>query len=113
MTKTELTDKALRELLQKNLPERMPSPWFTRKVLNRLPPPRYRLAAFIEYVLYIAGIITAGIMSVQFVIEKTQPGAVTTVGDLSQFAIMVGVLGILITMFITSLLLPSERSLKA
>lgn len=103
------SDKALREMLHTGLPQRMPSPWFTRKVLNRLPRRRYAAAAVIEYVLYIAGIVTAGFMSVAFVAEKTAPGAVITVGDLSQFAMMVGVLGILLTMLITSLILPSDN----
>ena len=102
------SDDALRELLHSRLPGHVPSPWFTRKVLNRLPQRRYAAAAIIEYALYVAGIITAGYFSVEFVAEKTAPGSVVTVGDLSIFATLVGVTGVLLTMFITSLISPEE-----
>ncbi len=104
------TDDALRQLLHSQLPGHVPSPWFTRKVLNRLPQRRYAIAAMIEYALYIAGFITTGYFSVEFVAEKTMPGSVVTVGDLSIFATLVGVTGVLLTMFLTSLISPEETA---
>lgn len=103
------SDHALRQLLHSRLPESMPSPWFTRKVLNRLPRRRYVIASGVEYLLYIFGIIIAGVMSVNFVLEKSAPGTAITVGDLGQFALMVGSLGVLLAMFVTSLMLPADE----
>lgn len=53
-------DKEFRRLIKNNLPEAPRNPWFTRKVLNRLPP-RRNPAALVEkwvFLLCFAGAIT-------------------------------------------------------
>ena len=41
----------------KELPKAPPSPWFTRKVMNRLPERKQRIASTIELSVYFIGII--------------------------------------------------------
>lgn len=53
----EFTDEQLRTLLHKELPGHMPAPWFTRKVMNRLPERCPGWLAPVEMGIYVAGLI--------------------------------------------------------
>lgn len=44
----ELSDRHLSQLIKHNLLEAPPSPWFTRKVLNRLPERKIKVASLVE-----------------------------------------------------------------
>ena len=90
-----LTDNALRALLKERLPRPAADPWFTRRVLNRLPERRRRLAAGIEiWVCAIAALVVlvlavryeAGLMSAPLV----------TVGDLLKSLLYAGLFGALV-----------------
>lgn len=51
-------DRLLRELFQKDLPKARQSPWFTRKVMNRLPERKHSAISVIEWIGgAIAGIV--------------------------------------------------------
>ncbi len=56
--KDEITDKQLKELLKKELPQAPENPWFVCKVINRLPERRSALGNIIEY----AGFALAAIL---------------------------------------------------
>ncbi len=46
-------DSRIREIFQKQLPQAPSSPWFTRKVMNRLPEKKAPACSWIEYAAYI------------------------------------------------------------
>ena len=83
----ELSDRHLSQLIKHNLLEAPPSPWFTRKVLNRLPERKIKVASLVEYSLYIIGIIITGIVTDRFVIHTISTGVIT-VGNLFTYAML-------------------------
>lgn len=82
-----ISDRDLSQLLKHNLLEAPPSPWFTRKVMNRLPQRKVRIASLIEYAVYIIGIIITGIFTARFVIQTLHTGVIT-VGNLFTYGIL-------------------------
>ncbi len=85
------TDKKLRKLFQESALQAPPSPWFTRKVLNRLPERKLRAATYIEYALYITGIVLTGLHIISF-IRHTAQGEVLTLGDATICGVLVSLL---------------------
>lgn len=82
-----MDDRKLSQLLKHNLLEAPPSPWFTRKVLNRLPDRKVRVASLIEYAIYLIGIVVTGFYTARFVTMTLQTGVIT-VGDLFTYGVL-------------------------
>lgn len=74
-------DKYFRSILKKNLPEHLPSPWFTKTVLNRLPERKVRIAARIEYGVYLLALVAILIFAV-FTTRNVYASGVVRVGDI-------------------------------
>lgn len=66
-------DAEISALLQKELPEANANPWFTPRVMNRLPEQsrwgRISIWQWICYILGVAGFIAAGVMSARWMIH--------------------------------------------
>ncbi len=84
-----LNDRELRDMLQRNRLTAPPSPWFTRKVMNRLPERRVRLVSYIEYGLYLAAIAVTVIFAVTGIKNIFNSGVVT-IGDLTNIGLYAG-----------------------
>lgn len=84
----EITDDKLRNLFHTGALQAPPSPWFTQNVLHRLPDRKRRVASFIEYALYIIGIIATVIYTTIYVIN-TLKSSVVTVNDVITYTILV------------------------
>lgn len=93
-------DRKLRSLFHSSHLEAPPSPWFTRKVLNRLPDRKRRVASIIEYALYIIGIITTVCYTVSF-IRQTLQNHMITIGDVTVYCVLVALFLSLCFMLIT------------
>lgn len=76
MNKTDNTDRKLRELLRKSNFNAPPSPWFTRKVMNRLPEKKKRNIARAEYAVYILSAILIGFFGIRYAANTFSSGIV-------------------------------------
>ncbi len=97
-----LTDETLRRTLQSNLPKTMPSPWFTKTVLNRLPEKRRVAAAAIEFCVYVCGLIISIALCYGY-IDRMMHGSVITVGNLMSVAVCGSIIIGLLYMIISPL----------
>ena len=70
-------DERLRWLLKNNLPEAPVSPWFTRKVLNRLPDRKRKIAGRIEIALSLVALILTLSFGIRFAIVTVDSAAIT------------------------------------
>ncbi len=52
-----IDDNGLKELFQRELPKAPENPWFTRKVMNRLPEKEPKVFSWIEYLSYAIAIV--------------------------------------------------------
>ena len=86
---TGMTDEALRSLLKSAALQAPPSPWFTRKVMNRLPEKGVRTAAWIEYAVYLMAALATVIYAVIYGAGVWNTGYVT-VGNITMMAICFG-----------------------
>ena len=96
-------DKRLRETFDAKLPQAPNNPWFTRKVINRLPYKRKNRAAIIEY----AGFALAAIALIAFWITSISTllnSTFITVNDLATFAILTAMTIMLFIGFIHSII---------
>lgn len=102
-------DNRLRQLLDeaRNATDAPPSPWFTRKVMNRLPPQKIRTAAMAEYMVYIIAALATIIFTVVYGIRTYASGTVT-VGDLCIIACSTGLLLAILNLMLTPWLHPLE-----
>lgn len=75
----------------KQLPKAGESAWFTRKVFNRLPERRRRIASQIEMGVCVVGIIVAAIFGIRFV-KGTIDAGVFTIGDMILYATFVAII---------------------
>lgn len=82
----ETTDDTLRRLMKANAMQAPPSPWFTRKVMNRLPRKRVRTFALVEYCVYILAAVATIVFAIFYALEVRQTGQVT-VGNITMMAI--------------------------
>jgi len=74
---TQLSDEQLSQLLKNNIPRRLPAPWFTRKVLNRLPPRSILALSIVEYLAYTAAIAVCSVYLYGMVDKATDDGSMT------------------------------------
>lgn len=89
MKETE-TDLQLKEAFRKTLPEAPISPWFTRKVLNRLPERQRNLAARIEMWICVAGLAATIWLGGRFVAE-TLHSPVIRISDIIMYGIYLAI----------------------
>lgn len=52
-----IDDTELKQLFKKELPQAPENPWFTRKVMNRLPEKEFKVFSWIEYLSYAIAIV--------------------------------------------------------
>lgn len=88
--KTDKTDRELRTLLKSSNFTALPSPWFTRKVMNRLPRKRARNLAWIEYGVYLTAAILIAIIGTGYAIDSFRSGFVT-IGNITAIGLCIGV----------------------
>ncbi len=89
-------DENLRRLLKEHVGQSAPpSPWFTKKIMNRLPPRRVRTVAFIEYGVYAIAAVLTAIFAAVYGVGCYHSGAVT-IGNLAVLAIYFGILASII-----------------
>lgn len=69
-------DKYIRSMLKENLPAHLPSPWFTKKVMNRLPERRVRIFARIEFAVYILALIATVVFGIVTTLNVVDSGVV-------------------------------------
>ncbi len=69
-------DKILRSVLKESMPAHLPSPWFTKKVMNRLPDRRVRIVARIEYAVYILALVATVVVGVRTTLSVVDSGVV-------------------------------------
>lgn len=86
--KHDKTDKQIKEFLKRELPQAPVNPWFTRKVMNRLPEKRSSLGAWIENAGFLAAAITLGIFW-YMLISATTNSDVITVGDIFNYVLLI------------------------
>lgn len=86
-----INDENLRALLKEHARQSAPpSPWFTKKVMNRLPPRRVRTVAVIEYAVYAVAAVLTAIFATIYGIDCYRSGVVT-IGNLTLLAIYFGI----------------------
>lgn len=83
--KRDKEDIELKRLLQEQLPKASENPWFTRKVINRLPEHR-KSYAWIEYLAYFVGGIICGLCWKSFVSGFNFN--VITVGEVLKYVVL-------------------------
>lgn len=89
-------DIYLKELFQKELPQAPRSPWFTKKVINRLPdksPTAYTWVEYLSYILSGSGLVVAWFMLLHHIDTKE----IIELSDILGFAIII-VMGISIAL---------------
>ena len=89
------SETRLRHLIQTGAPSAPVSPWFTQKVLNRLPDKQKRIAARIEtWTCAIAAVVTA-VFGIKYVMT-TMSAPVITVGQILIYLTYISIFGALI-----------------
>ena len=92
MKNENISDDKFRSLIKDSFHQAPPSPWFTKKVLNRLPEKRRSAAAWIEYAIYLVATIVAAAYT--FHAYNTMiSSSVITVGDMT-ICLMYGAIAI-------------------
>lgn len=81
-------DKHIRSMLKENMPSHLPSPWFTKKVMNRLPEQKVRVLARIEYVVYILALIATVVFGVVTTLNVVDSGVVRVENIIVYFGII-------------------------
>ncbi|MCM1484439.1 MAG: hypothetical protein NC043_08880 [Muribaculaceae bacterium] len=98
--RNEISPAELSRILKESLPQAPPSPWFTRKVLNRLPQRRAAMAARIEYAVYIIGLIVTAIYGATYVHDTLASGEIA-VADALTYMVFLGLFGSLLYLIIS------------
>ncbi|MBQ7042596.1 MAG: hypothetical protein IJN66_07825 [Muribaculaceae bacterium] len=86
--KHDITDKQIKKFLKRELPQAPVNPWFTRKVMNRLPEKRINWAARIENTGFLVAAITLGIFWYMLITTTTNSNVIT-VGDIFNYVVMI------------------------
>lgn len=86
--KHDITDKQIKKFLKRELPQAPVNPWFTRKVMNRLPEKRTNWAARIENTGFLVAAITLGIFWYMLITTTTNSNVIT-VGDIFNYVVMI------------------------
>lgn len=79
-------DEKLRNLLRSEPMKAPRNPWFTRKVMNRLPPKKVRRLAALEYTVYALAALATVTATTLYWIEAVKSGAIT-LGNLAVTAV--------------------------
>ena len=87
----EINDAELARLLKLSALTAPPSPWFTRKVMNRLPERKVRVVALAEYAVYVLAALVTAVMG-YFYTRDVLAGGVITVGNIVMFSAFVGLI---------------------
>ncbi len=82
-------DCKLREAFHKGLPDAPVTAWFTRKVMNRLPPRRRRIINGVEWGTYGVAALILIAYWIGWCLRIREKGVVT-VGDLGDMAVLLG-----------------------
>lgn len=90
-------DINIKNILQEQKMEAAENPWFTKKVLNRLPE-KQRSYVWIEYVAYFIGGIICGLCWKNYITNFTFNAI--TVGELLKYIVLSGVTLALVTTFL-------------
>lgn len=93
-------DSLLRQRLKASALQAPPSPWFTRKVMNRLPEKHMRLASRIEYVVYAIAALATVVMGIIYC-HNTLSSGVITVGNIIMLATYIGIFLAIIALAVT------------
>lgn len=72
-----ISDDLLREAFHRQLPQAPKSPWFTRKVMNRLPERQRRAVSIIEWLGYLVAVVILGVYWVRLYCEVSAAMVVT------------------------------------
>lgn len=104
-----ITDRKIRELLKKSRFDAPPSPWFTRKVMNRLPNKKVKVLAWIEYAVYAAAAFLTAILGLNFGINAFLSGTVR-LGDIAVMATYMGVFCAIIILIVSPWLKTGRES---
>ncbi len=99
----DIDDKLWRELFQENLPKARRSPWFTRKVMNRLPERKRPAISIIEW---IGGAIAAIVLLVYWIVFSRDivQSHVITLKDITMISVLSFMTLTLIGVFAVNLL---------
>lgn len=98
----------LRQRLKASALQAPPSPWFTRKVMNRLPEKRMRIAAKIEYAVYAIAAIATVVMGIIYC-HNTLSSGVITIGNLLMMAIHMGIFLSIVALAVTPWFFRDDR----
>lgn len=94
-TPAQFSDPQLRNLIRHNLPQAPASPWFTKKVLNRLPAPKKRIAARIEIWACALAAVATAVLGIHYA-ATTISGPVITLGQILGYCTYLAIFGALI-----------------
>lgn len=75
----------------RTLPRAPESPWFTRKVLNRLPDRQRRVAARIEIATCVIALVATGIFAARFVRQTLEAPEIVT-GDIMMYLVYLAII---------------------
>lgn len=95
------TDKRLKELFKQELPHSPHNPWFTRKVMNRLPAKKNTRGSYIENIGFLIGAVVLCLLWISHIAE-TKQAQVITMGDMLYYATLIGMTLILLISFLIS-----------
>lgn len=102
-------DRRIAEAM-KQLPTAGESAWFTRKVFNRLPEHRQRIASQIEMAVCVIGIVVTSLFGLQFIKETIESGVVTF-GDIVVYGTIVAIIIALLSNIVGYMLLRPVRGM--
>lgn len=94
-------DNNIKKILHDSLPNAPESPWFTRKVLNRLPERKSNRGAIIEYCGFLIGAIALIVMWIK-IFSTNDATTPVTIGDLINYISLVALTLSLIIGFLTT-----------
>lgn len=81
-------DDKIRALLQQQLPKHQPAPWFTKKVMNRLPERHIALVARLEMSVYIMALLATLAYGVFTTLCVIKSGTLTVSNLVSYLAVL-------------------------
>lgn len=103
MRNSRIDDSPLREIIKRDLPEASHNPWFTKKVMNRLPQRKNNTASVIEHAGFIIAAIILGLYWCMLVSNTAQSDAIV-MKDIIHYVILVTMTFCLAIGFLVSLL---------
>lgn len=92
-----IDDSRLKELFKKELPQAPENPWFTRKVMNRLPEKEPKVFSWVEYLSYVIAIVGLVVYWAVFCRDLKEATTITMQDIISYLALTVAGFFILIS----------------